>query len=146
MGLQHVRLEARAVAAARRKRGRERSRFAIRGGRPATHQSGAPYSPDGVIARRASPSGAGLVLISGFCPWAILGSSRNNYMKSSTLLTWVLAALPLFGSIVRGADNMASLAITPATGVVTLTPRWAIGANQAGFHHMSQDLGLTGSV
>jgi hypothetical protein len=68
-------------------------------------------------------------------------------MKLRTQFSWVLAALSLLGSVTASAaDNMASIAITPATGVVTLTPRWAIGANQAGFHHMSQDLGLTGSV
>src|ERR1041385_7044153 len=70
-----------------------------------------------------------------------------NLMKSSMLVSWAFAALTVFGCIdARAADNMASIAITPATGVVTLTPRWAIGSGLAGFHHMSQDLGLTGSV
>jgi hypothetical protein len=41
---------------------------------------------------------------------------------------------------------MASIAITPATGVVTLTPQWSLGSGLAGFHHMSQDLGLGGSA
>src|ERR1044071_1128422 len=68
-------------------------------------------------------------------------------MKLSTLVTSALVALTvLAGGNARAADNMASIAITPATGVVTLTPRWAIASNLAGFHHMSQDLGLTGSV
>src|SRR4051812_1049109 len=72
---------------------------------------------------------------------------KMNLMKSSSLLPFALGAIALLGGLtVHAADNMASIAITPATGVVTLTPRWAIGANQAGFHHMSQDLGLTGSV
>jgi hypothetical protein len=68
-------------------------------------------------------------------------------MKSNTLLSWLCVTGALFGAIdARAADNMASLAITPATGAVTLTPSWAIAPNLAGFHHMSQDLGLTGSV
>lgn len=40
---------------------------------------------------------------------------------------------------------MVNIGIAPATGRVTLTPRWTIGPNLAGFHHMAQDLGLTGS-
>lgn len=62
--------------------------------------------------------------------------------------TFVLSALAAFtglaGSQLR-ADNMVNFGIAPATGVVTLTPRWNIGPNLAGFHHMAQDLGLTGS-
>jgi len=44
------------------------------------------------------------------------------------------------------ADNMASIAITPATGEVTLVPHWSIGGNLAGFHHMAQDLSLGGGA
>ena len=57
-----------------------------------------------------------------------------------------LAAVTVLTGVQAGADNMASIAITPATGVVTLVPHWSIGGNLAGFHHMAQDLGLTGSV
>jgi PKD repeat protein len=38
---------------------------------------------------------------------------------------------------------MASIAIAPATGVVTLTPRWGIGGSLAGFHLMSQNTGFS---
>ena len=38
---------------------------------------------------------------------------------------------------------MASIAIAPTTGVVTLVPRWAIGGNLAGFHFMAQDTGFS---
>ncbi len=65
-------------------------------------------------------------------------------MKSNILATLVAFAI-LAGSQLR-ADNMASIAITPATGVVTLTPRWAIGGNLAAFHEMAQDLGLGGGA
>ena len=57
-----------------------------------------------------------------------------------------LAAFSVFAGIPARADNMASIAITPATGAVTLVPQWAIGGNLAGFHQKSQNLGLTGSV
>jgi PKD repeat protein len=67
-------------------------------------------------------------------------------MKFNTLLTFAVATFTFFGATSAHADNMASIAITPATGVVTLTPRWAIGGNLAGFHQKSQNLGLTGSV
>ena len=69
-------------------------------------------------------------------------------MKYSTLIpsALIIAGLAAIMGTSARADNMASIAITPATGAVTLTPHWAIGDNLAGFHHMSQDLGLTGSV
>ncbi|HTB79557.1 MAG TPA: chitobiase/beta-hexosaminidase C-terminal domain-containing protein [Opitutaceae bacterium] len=41
---------------------------------------------------------------------------------------------------------MASIAIAPTTGVVTLVPRWAIGGSLAGFHFMAQDLSLGGGA
>jgi PKD repeat protein len=41
---------------------------------------------------------------------------------------------------------MATVAITPATGVVTLTPEWALGSGLAGFHLMAQDLSLGGGA
>ncbi len=66
--------------------------------------------------------------------------------KYSTLASSALVALTVFSGIQARADNMASIAIIPATGVVTLVPHWAIGGSLAGFHQMSQDLGLTGSV
>jgi hypothetical protein len=56
------------------------------------------------------------------------------------------AALAVLTVIPVRADNMASIGITPATGVVTLAPRWGIGSGLAGFHHMSQDLGLGGQA
>lgn len=64
-----------------------------------------------------------------------------NYrtLASSALLAFTALA----GNQVR-ADNMADIGITPSTGVVTLTPRWAIGPNLAGFHYMAQDLSLGG--
>ena len=61
------------------------------------------------------------------------------------LLTALVAFATLFGSHAR-ADNMATIAITPATGQVTLVPRWAIGGGLAGFHHMAQDLSLGGGA
>ena len=67
-------------------------------------------------------------------------------MKSNTSVFSALVALTvLTGNQVR-ADNMASIAITPATGVVTLAPRWTIGGSLAGFHQMSQDLGIGGAA
>ncbi len=67
-------------------------------------------------------------------------------MKNRSVLLTALAVLSLFASSLARADNMASLAISPATGVVTLTPRWAAGAGLAGFHHMAQDLSLGGGA
>jgi hypothetical protein len=58
----------------------------------------------------------------------------------------VLTALALLAGIPAQADNMASIAITPATGVVTLAPRWSIGPSLGGFHHMAQDLSLGGEA
>eukprot|EP01034_Spumella_vulgaris_P007938 gene7938-10113_t len=67
-------------------------------------------------------------------------------MKSRTLLLSALVALTgLAGSHAR-AESMATIAITPATGQVTLVPRWAIGGGLAGFHHMAQDLSLGGGA
>ena len=67
-------------------------------------------------------------------------------MKYSTLaLTAIMAFVGLATATVR-ADNMASIAIAPATGAVTLVPRWAIGGNLAGFHLMAQDLSLGGGA
>lgn len=65
-------------------------------------------------------------------------------MKYSTLASSALLALTALAGSQARADNMASLAITPATGVVTLSPQWAIGPNLAGFHFMAQDLSLGG--
>ena len=62
----------------------------------------------------------------------------------NTLVLSALVAFTVFAGIPAQADNMASIAITPATGVVTLTPRWSIGPNLGGFHQMAQDLGLGG--
>lgn len=62
------------------------------------------------------------------------------------LLPSTLAACTFFAGAAARADNMASIAITPETGVVTLSPRWAIGGNLAGFHLMAQDLSLGGGA
>ncbi len=68
-------------------------------------------------------------------------------MKYSSLATSALLAFTAFaGTQVRAGNMAASIAITPATGAVTLNPLWATNPNLAGFHHMAQDLGLTGSV
>ncbi|HEX2854355.1 MAG TPA: putative Ig domain-containing protein [Opitutaceae bacterium] len=67
-------------------------------------------------------------------------------MKFSTRVFSLVATLIGLGGIALRADNMASIAITPATGVVTLTPRWGVGGSLAGFHHMAQDLGLGGTA
>ncbi len=67
-------------------------------------------------------------------------------MNYRTLASSAALAVTAFAATQALADNMASIAITPATGVVTLTPHWVVGPNLAGFHHMSQDLGLSGSV
>jgi PKD repeat protein len=70
----------------------------------------------------------------------------NSLKKYTALIhSAILAATVLACSQAR-ADNMASIAITPATGVVTLAPRWAIGGNLSGFHLMSQDLSLGGGA
>ncbi len=67
-------------------------------------------------------------------------------MKYSSLRTAALAAFTVFFGIQTRADNMASIAITPATGVVTLSPQWAVGPGLSGFHHMAQDLSLGGGA
>ena len=66
--------------------------------------------------------------------------------KYCTLALPAFAVFIGFAGIHARADNMASIAITPATGGVTLAPHWAIGDNLAGFHLMSQDWGLTGGA
>jgi hypothetical protein len=67
-------------------------------------------------------------------------------MKSSTLVFAALVAFTGFAGNQVRADSMASIAIAPATGKVTLTPRWSIGGNLSGFHFMAQDLSLTGGA
>ncbi len=67
-------------------------------------------------------------------------------MKYSILLASALTGLAALTGTRARADNMASIAITPATGAITLSLRWAIDGNLAGFHQMSQNLGLAGSV
>lgn len=56
--------------------------------------------------------------------------------KYHSILLTALAAFSIFSTVPARADNMASIAITPATGAVTLVPQWAIGGNLAGFHQM----------
>jgi hypothetical protein len=67
-------------------------------------------------------------------------------MKFRTLALTALTALVSLVGFQARADNMASIAITPATGAVTLVPRWAIGGSLTGFHHMAQDLSLGGGA
>ena len=67
-------------------------------------------------------------------------------MKLRNLALSALAAFAVFAGDTARADSMASIAITPATGAVTLTPRWSIGGGLAGFHHMAQDLSLGGGA
>jgi hypothetical protein len=67
-------------------------------------------------------------------------------MKHSRFILAALAAITVLAGTPVRADNMASLAIAPATGVVTLVPRWSIGGSLAGFHFMAQDLSLTGGA
>src|SRR3954468_12236757 len=64
-------------------------------------------------------------------------------MKYTSLVLSVVAAFAALPGNTARADNMASIAIAPATGAVTLTPRWSIGPGLAGFHFMAQDLSLT---
>jgi hypothetical protein len=64
----------------------------------------------------------------------------------SKLISSALVAFAVLSGLPARADNMASIAITPATGKVTLTPNWSIGGNLAGFHLMSQDLSLGGGA
>jgi hypothetical protein len=65
-------------------------------------------------------------------------------MKYPKFLLPAIAGLALLIAGPTRADDMASIEIAPATGAVTLTPRWTIGANIAGFHFMAQDLSLGG--
>ena len=62
------------------------------------------------------------------------------------LFSSALVALTVLAGFSARADNMASIAITPATGVVTLVPRWSIGGSLAGFRLMAQDLSLGGGA
>jgi hypothetical protein len=72
--------------------------------------------------------------------------SKKIIMNYRTFASSALLAFSaLTGSQVL-ADQMASIAITPATGVVTLAPHWAVSPNLAGFHFMSQDLNLGGGA
>src|ERR1035437_192455 len=66
--------------------------------------------------------------------------------KYSTLVSSVLVAFTVLAGIEARANNMASIAIAPATGAVTLVPRWVIGPNLAGFHYIAQDLSLGGGA
>ena len=69
---------------------------------------------------------------------------KHQFVRTARFLT--LAAAAVFSAAALRADNMASIAITPATGAVTLVPRWGIGGSLAGFHHMAQDLSLGGGA
>jgi hypothetical protein len=67
-------------------------------------------------------------------------------MKPRPSLLTALAALSLLTSPLARADNFVSLNVAPATGTVTMVPRWTVGSGFAGFHHMSQDLSLGGGA
>jgi hypothetical protein len=64
--------------------------------------------------------------------------------KHSQLLLSAVATLAIFAGAQLRADDMASIAIDPVTGAVTVAPRWTIGGSLAGFHYMAQDLSLGG--
>ena len=63
-------------------------------------------------------------------------------MKLTTLVGSVLGMWSGFAGTAGYANNMATLAIAPTTGAVTVVPRWTVGANLAGFTFLAQDLGL----
>lgn len=67
-------------------------------------------------------------------------------MKNFLQYFFAAAAASVALALPALADNMATVAITPATGVVTLTPHWAIGSGLAGFHLMTQDVSLGGGA
>jgi len=67
-------------------------------------------------------------------------------MRPRISIFLVVAVCALLGGIQARADNLASIGITPETGVVTLVPRWGVGTNLAGFHFMAQDLSLGGGA
>jgi hypothetical protein len=67
-----------------------------------------------------------------------------NKFNPSVFLAF--GALTLFASSQTRADEMASIDIVPATGRVTLSPRWSVGANLSGFHVMAQDLHIGGEA
>ena len=58
----------------------------------------------------------------------------------------LLAVLVTIACVQVRADSMATIAITPATGAVTLVPRWGIGGSLTGFQFMAQDLSLGGGA
>jgi hypothetical protein len=67
-----------------------------------------------------------------------------KHLLRPLFLALVALAAPLASSL--RADNMASIAILPATGAVTLLPHWATGPSLSGFHFMAQDLSLGGGA
>ena len=64
-------------------------------------------------------------------------------MKHGIFASLTLLIVATFATAEIRADSMASVAIAPLTGAVTLVPRWSIGGNLAGFHFMSQDTGFS---
>ncbi|MDO8545375.1 MAG: putative Ig domain-containing protein [Opitutaceae bacterium] len=69
-----------------------------------------------------------------------------KYNRFRPSLFSALAALSVFATCQLRADSTVSIAIAPATGAVTVVPRWGIGGSLAGFHHMAQDLSLGGGA
>ena len=67
-------------------------------------------------------------------------------MNFKSIIPTALLAVTCLASVQVHADYMASIAINPATGEVSLTLRWATGNNLAGFHFMAQDLSLGGGA
>ena len=64
-------------------------------------------------------------------------------MKFPSLLVSALVALSGLSALSARADKMASIAVS-ATGVVSLTPQWAIGSSLSGFKYAAQDLSYGG--
>ena len=64
-------------------------------------------------------------------------------MKFPSLILSAVAAIAGLSTVQLRADKMASIAVS-STGVVTLTPQWAIGSSLSGFKFASQDLSYGG--
>src|SRR5690606_19366238 len=104
-----------------------------------------PYPPHVFFSLRAGSESPGTSPTTRGGPFE-QDSRKTDHMKYRTLASSAVLAITALAAVQARADNMVSIAITPATGVVTLSPQWAVGPNLAGFHHMAQDLGLDGSV
>jgi hypothetical protein len=79
--------------------------------------------------------------------------SNQSVSESSSLTSLSLtetASLKSRTAVTEGAllgtNQMVSIAINPATGALSITPRWDVAANLAGFHIINQDLNLGGGA